>query len=54
MENADANQHTISVTDVADNTFSEQPKDKEYVDADADLPELDVNPSDPYAIIRYD
>ena len=53
-ENADANQHTISVTDVADNTFSEQPEDKECVDADADLPELDLNPPDPYAILLDD
>ena len=38
-ENEGANQHHISVTDDTDNTNSEQPEDKEYVEADADLTE---------------
>ena len=50
----DARQHPIPVLNDTDDTNPGMPEGKEYVDADADLTDLDENTADPYAILRDD
>ena len=53
MDDDDSIPHPISVTEDTDDT-PEQPENKTYVDADADLTEFEENYPDPHAILRDD